>query len=107
MNLPKKCALALLLSLGTSSAYSAMLPTPRFTAEPERAPLFASVSQRQQVERQLIELGVPAADASERVSQMTDAEIARLQGKITELPAGGRLSTIEWLLIIIVVILVL
>jgi len=106
MNYMKKCALALLLSLTMSSAFATMLPTARFSAEPERTQLFANMSQRQHVERQLIELGVEATDARHRVNQMTNAEIAGLQGKLTEVPAGGNLSTVEWLLIIIVIILV-
>jgi hypothetical protein len=65
------------------------------------------MSQRQHVEQQLIELGVEAAVARQRVNQMTGAEIAGLQGKLTAIPAGGNLGTVEWLLIIIVIILVL
>jgi hypothetical protein len=107
MNLLKKCALALLLSLTMSSAFATMLPTAGFSAEPERMQLFANISQRQHVEQQLIELGVGAVDARQRVNQMTSAEIAGLQGKLTEMPAGGNLGTVELLLIIIVIILVL
>jgi len=38
---------------------------------------------------------------------MTDQQIASLQGKITELPAGAAVSTVELLLIILIVILLL
>jgi hypothetical protein len=109
MNFLKKCLLALSLSLSLtmSSAFATMLPPAQFSAEPERSQQLANMSQRRHVERQLIELGVEAADARQRVKQMTSAEIAGLQGKLTELPAGGRISTIELLLIIIVIILII
>ena len=42
-----------------------------------------------------------------RVEQMTEAEIASLQGKINELPAGAGIGTLELLLIIIILILLI
>jgi len=101
----KKFTLMALLGLALSPAYAAMVPTAQFNAEPERAQLIINVAQRQQVELELIELGVDRAEAIERVSQMTDEQIAGLQGKITELPAGGLVGTIELLLIVLIVIL--
>jgi TolA-binding protein len=103
----KKFTLMTLLWLAMSPAYAALVPTTQFTAEPERAQLSINIAQRQQVELELIELGVDPAEASERVSQMTDQQISSLQGKIAELPAGAAVSTIELLLIILLVILLL
>lgn len=103
----KKFTLMTLLWLGLSPAYAAMVPTAQFTAEPERARLIINIAERQQVEQQLIELGVDPQEAIERVSQMTDQQIASLQGKIAELPAGAAVGTIELLLIILIVILLL
>jgi TolA-binding protein len=103
----KKFILMALLSLALSPAYAAMVPTAQFSAEPERARLSINIDQRQQIEQQLIELGVAPAEANARVSQMTDQQIASLQGKITELPAGAAVSTVELLLIILIVILLL
>ena len=101
----KKLVLMPLLWIALSPAYAAMVPTNHFTAEPERAQLSINIAQRQQIEQQLIELGVEPAEANARVGQMTDQQIASLQGKITELPAGGAVSTIELLLIVLIVIL--
>ena len=103
----KKITLIALLWLALSPAYAAMVPTTQFTAEPERARLIINTAQRQQVEQQLIELGVGQEEAIERVSQMTDQQIASLQGKITELPAGAAVGTIELLLIVIIILLLL
>jgi len=103
----KKFILMTLLWLAMSPAYAAMVPTVQFTAEPERAHLSINIGQRQQVEQQLIELGVDPAEATERVRQMTDQQISSLQGKIAELPAGAAVSNIELLLIVLIVILLL
>ena len=103
----KKFGLMALLCLVLSPAYAAMVPTVQFTAEPERAQLRIDMLQRQQVELELIELGVDPVEASERVSQMTDQQISSLQGKITELPAGAAVGTVELLLIVIILILLL
>jgi TolA-binding protein len=103
----KKLVLMPLLWIALSPAYAAMVPTDQFTAEPERAQLSINIAQRQQIEQQLIELGVEPAEANERVRQMTDQQIASLQGKIAELPAGAGVSNIELLLIILIIILLL
>jgi TolA-binding protein len=103
----KKIILMALLWLAMSPAYAAMVPTAQLTAEPERARLSINIAQRQQVELELIELGVDPAEATERVRQMTDQQISSLQGKIAELPAGAAVGTIELLLIILIVLLLL
>lgn len=103
----KKFILMAMLWLALLPAYAAMEPTAQFSAEPERAHLRIYIAQRQQVEQQLIELGVDPAEASVRVAQMTDQQISSLKGEIANLPAGGAVGTIELLLIILIVILLL
>jgi Skp family chaperone for outer membrane proteins len=63
--------------------------------------------ERKDVQEQLADMGVDPASAIERVNQMTDAEIAQINGQLTDLPAGAGLSTVELLLIIVILILVL
>ncbi|MDH3386966.1 MAG: PA2779 family protein [Gammaproteobacteria bacterium] len=96
-----------LLWLLVSSAYAAMTPTVQFAAEPERVQLARNLDHREHVRQQLIELGVDPIEATERVSQMTDQQVSRIQGKITELPAGAGMSTTNLLLILIILILLL
>jgi len=103
----KKFILVALLWLAMLPAYAAMVPTVLFTAEPERAHLSINIAQRQQVELELIELGVDPAEAIERVRHMTDQQISSLQGELATLPAGAAVGTTELLLIIILVILLL
>ncbi len=95
------------LWLSASTAFAAMVTTPELTAASERAQLVRNNAERQHVRQQLIELGVEPADATKRINQMTDQQIASLQGQIAELPAGAGVSTTNLLLIIIVLILLL
>ena len=107
MKYPVKIILMAVLWLSTSTAFAAMVSTPHLMAESERAQLVRNMAERQQVEQQLIELGVDPVDASNRVGQMTDQQISSLQQQVAELPAGAGVSTTNLLLIIIVLILLL
>lgn len=106
MNYTGKLVLVAVLWLSAPVAFAAMVATPQFSAEPERARLVANIAKRDHVEQQLIKLGVNPADAIERVNQMTDQQISGLQGQISEIPAGAGVSTTNLLLIIILVILI-
>ena len=44
---------------------------------------------RSEVRDQFVSIGIDPSIAEERVSAMTDAEIANIAGKIDQLPAGG------------------
>lgn len=60
--------------------------------------------QRQDVQEQLIKLGVSPADIKSRISQMTHEEIAMLNQNIEQLPAGGDILGIAVLIFIVFVI---
>jgi len=51
--------------------------------------------------------GVDATDAKDRVASMTNSEVQLLAAKMDQLPVGAGLSTLEWLLVIIIIILLL
>ncbi len=101
----KKLSLIAALWLMILPAQAAMITTPEILAAPDRAQLVSSL-QSQEVQQQLIKMGVDPVAAMNRVDQMTETEIATLQGKIEQLPAGAGISTIDLLLIIIVIILI-
>ena len=63
MKYPVKIILMAVLWLSTSTAFAAMVSTPHLIAESERAQLVRNMAERQQVEQQLIELGVDPVDA--------------------------------------------
>jgi hypothetical protein len=106
MNCLKKLGLVAALWIMMLSAHAAMVTTPELLMTPDRSQLISSL-QSQEVQQQLINMGVDPVAAMNRVEQMTEAEIASLQGKINELPAGAGIGTLELLLIIIIIILLI
>ena len=86
-------------------AHAAMVGTPEVLQVPDRVQLMSSL-QGKEVQQQLVEMGVDPVAAMKRVNQMSETEIVALQGKIDQLPAGAGISTIDLLLIIIVILLI-
>lgn len=64
-----------------------------------------AVLMRDDVRSQLESLGVDPADAMERVNSLTSAELAQLENRLGELPAGGDVLAV--LGVVLVVLLVL
>lgn len=64
----------------------------------------ASLLEREDLQRQLSALGVDLKDARERVAGLTDAEVARINQRIAELPAGGDVLGVILLIFIIFII---
>jgi len=62
------------------------------------------IIKRNDVQQQLVKLGVSAADAEKRINNMTQQEIAQLNQQINELPAGGDALGLIVLIFIIFVI---
>lgn len=83
---------------------AAMVSNTELVQQMERGEL-VEMLQRAEVQQQLIELGVDPAASLARVNQMSDQEVAELNGQIRELPVGAGLSTVDLLLIIIIILL--
>lgn len=64
-----------------------------------------SVLARDNVQQQLVRFGVDPADAQQRIASMSDRELAALEQRMNELPAGA--GAIEVLGIVLLVLLVL
>jgi hypothetical protein len=62
---------------------------------------------RPEVASEMQKMGIPPEKAAARVDAMTDAEVSQLAGRLNALPAGGALSTEEWLLVIVAILLVI
>lgn len=92
--------------LSMVSAQAAMVSTPEVLSQEERARL-ETLLEREDVQNQLMALGVDAEQALDRVDQLTDEEVAQINGKLAELPVGAGVSTVELLLIIILLVLIL
>ncbi len=107
INSLKKLGLVTLLWLMMLPAHAAMVGTAELlTTTPDRTELVNAL-QNQEIQQQLIRRGVDPDAAMNRVNQMTEVELASLQGKIDQLPAGAGLSTVELLLVILLIILLI
>jgi hypothetical protein len=91
-----------------SPAKAELIGTDQVASPPqsERERVKALVA-RPEVAKKLEQLGVLPKDAVARVDALTDAEVAVLAGKIDALPAGGAMTTQEWLLIIIAILVLI
>lgn len=74
-------------------------------ADQERAKVEAFLEEGRVID-QLKLLGVDAVSARERVGAMTQQEVHQLAQQIDTLPAGGALSTSDYILIVLAIILV-
>lgn len=108
----KKTGAALLAAslLGTSvaPAQAAMVGTGQAVAAQQgtldRARL-ASLLERADLQAQLAAMGVDVQEARERVASLTDAEVARLNQQVGELPAGAN-SALGIVVLIFLILLV-
>lgn len=72
-------------------------------ARADRANL-AALLEREDLRRQFAAMGVDAEAAKQRVAGLTDAEVARINQRIAELPAGGDVLGVIVLIFVIFVI---
>ena len=86
-------------------AQAEMIPTERTQAD-DRATVKGMLA-RPEVVREMEKMGIPPEKAAARVDAMSDEEVRQLAGRLNALPAGGALSTEEWLLMIVVILLVI
>ncbi len=93
----------LLMAMG--SAQAAMVSNSEIVQQLDRTQI-VNMLEREDIQKQLTEMGVDPVAALARVDQMTGQELAQLNGHINELKAGAGVSTVELLLIIILVILI-
>jgi len=102
---------ALLTVLGLAAAilmpraYADMIPTESTQPAGDRAKVKAML-ERPEVVREMQRMGIPPEKAAARVDAMSDVEVSQLAGRLDALPAGGAMSTEEWLLVIVVILLV-
>jgi len=94
----------IMLPLGT--VQSAMIGNSQFLeggSTTSRSALLENL-EREQVRSQLSQLGVDADAVKERVAQMTDQEIATLNERLGDLPAGGDVLGVIVLIFVVFII---
>ena len=97
-------SLTLALSLIASHANAGMIETPAASSEREQVKELVS---RPELAQQLKQMGIAPEEIQGRIDAMTDEEVRSLAGRLNAVPAGGDITTQEWLLIIIVILLVI
>ena len=95
--------LAFFLLLGLSpSANAGMVGTPQLITDGLSSQ--ALLESRREIEKQLVDLGVEADQASQRVASLSDSQIAEINQKINELPAGADAGGVLLTLFIVFII---
>lgn len=87
---------------------AAIISTQTALASEQRAGEVARIQEfldRDDVQAQLIEMGVEPAAAQERVAALTDAELARIAQHLDQLPAGGSVIAIVGIVFVVLLIL--
>lgn len=107
--LPMAALLALALGFQTPMPRAELVATPdvatQNSVEADRAKVQRFLEQSTVKER-LQAMGVDGLAATERVAALNQQEIHALAQRIDSMPAGGAVTTMEWILIILVAILV-
>ena len=98
-------------------AHAAMVPTEQVLRSADQAApanvatdreRLATFLAREDVRRQMQSLGVDPTETNQRVAAMTDTEVARLVGRLDQMPAGaGWFATLLWAVVVIAVILLI
>jgi len=89
--------------VGTDEAAASVEPA---NHDADREKLRAFV-ERPEVVKQLQALGVSTDDAKARVGAMSDAEVHLIAGKLELLPAGGRLTDFQLIMVILLGVIIL
>lgn len=97
------CGSASAEMVGTDEAAASVEPAnPNADREKVRA-----FMQRPEVVKQLQKMGVSPDEAQARVGAMSDAEVRLVAGKLDMLPAGGRLTDFQLIVIILLGVIAL
>ncbi|MDN5862383.1 MAG: PA2779 family protein [Salinisphaera sp.] len=60
---------------------------------------------QEQVEQQMVALGVDPALAQSRVASLTDDQLAQIEGRLSELPAGAGVLTVLGVVFLVLLVL--
>lgn len=98
-----------ILNLGSPLlANAAVIGTLQAVESSSRAQDLATVNAslaREDVRQQLVALGVAPAQVDSRIAALTDAELGKLAGQMSEMPAGGDVLAVIGVVFIVLLIL--
>lgn len=96
-----------LISLSLGSAQAAMVSNQQIIHKTyqinDKQALLQTIN-REDVQQQLLSMGVSSADIESRINQMTHEEIAQLNQQMTELPAGAGILSAAVLVFLVFVV---
>jgi len=101
------------LAVGCGTAYAEIVGTDEAAASVEPANQNAdreklrAFMERPEVAKQLQKMGVSSDEAKARVAAMSDAEVRMVAGRLDMLPAGGRITNTELVIIILLAVILL
>ena len=98
----------LCMSLSIPAAQARILTTEEFLGASDRSAHLQTVHgvlEQEAVKQQLIAYGVDPADAAERISGLSDQELAELAAQMEELPAGGSVLALIGAVFLVLIIL--
>lgn len=90
----------------TLPAQAAMISTPEVIQSQQSAydrEQLASLLDREEIQEKLLSMGVAPDSVQERITSMTDFEIAQLNQQINDLPAGGVLGAIVLIFVVFII----
>ncbi|AFI85420.1 DUF6627 family protein [Methylophaga nitratireducenticrescens] len=90
----------------TLPVQAAMISTPDIIQSEQSAydrEQLSSMLERDDVQQQLLSMGVAPETVQDRVNSMTDFEIAQLNEQINDMPAGGILGAIVLIFVVFVI----
>ncbi len=97
-------------SLPFGGAHAGLITSDQLAAElagtADRAPVKAFLG-RDDVRKQLQNLGVDAGEAMARVEALSDAELSRINARLAELPAGQDAGSIIGALVVVFIVLLI
>lgn len=88
-------------------AYAAIVSTDQIAAEStleDRRSEIKEMLMRDDVKQQLVDMGVDVEHVQDRVDSLTASELAQLDGKMDDLPAGGILGAVLAVILILVLL---
>jgi hypothetical protein len=90
------------------TASASVVGTRAVMAQAERAETIARVHaamDREDVQRQLVALGVDAEAAKERIAALSNSELRELDGQLASLPAGAGLLEVAGIIFVVILVL--
>jgi hypothetical protein len=102
-------AVMFLTSLPLGVAQAGLITTDQILVQgaPQERERVAAFLQREDVQKQMVALGVDPGEALDRVASLSDEEVRQISGQLDNLPAGGFIGAVVGAILIIFLVLLI